>query len=118
MDSAGYREKALREHGEVCFECGSDRNVVVHHKDGNRENDDLINLVPLCASCHAKVHAGSDEHPTLVRELGHRPKPIGETTTIEVREDQAELLHDMKERGDSFKDVIDVLLFQMEMEES
>lgn len=33
-----------------------------------------------------------------------------ETTTIEVREDQAEDLHDLKERGDSYKDVIDRLL--------
>jgi len=33
-----------------------------------------------------------------------------DTTTIEVRVDQAEQLHDLKERGDSYKDVLDRLL--------
>jgi predicted CopG family antitoxin len=33
-----------------------------------------------------------------------------ETTTIEVREDQADALHDLKDRGDSYKDVIERLL--------
>jgi len=35
---------------------------------------------------------------------------MADTTTIEVREDQADALHDLKERGDSYKDVLDRLL--------
>lgn len=35
---------------------------------------------------------------------------MADTTTIEVREDQADALHELKERGDSYKDVLDRLL--------
>lgn len=35
---------------------------------------------------------------------------MADTTTIEVREDQADDLHELKERGDSYKDVLDRLL--------
>lgn len=35
---------------------------------------------------------------------------MADTTTIEILEDQADALHDLKERGDSYKDVLDRLL--------
>lgn len=38
--------------------------------------------------------------------------PMADTTTIEILEDQADALHDLKERGDSFKDVLGRLLEQ------
>lgn len=39
-----------------CEICGSDRNVDVHHIDGNPRNNDLSNLQRLCRSCHIKAH--------------------------------------------------------------
>lgn len=39
-----------------CQECGLlHRRPEVHHKDGNRENNELSNLIRLCPSCHKKA---------------------------------------------------------------
>jgi len=42
----------------ICEYCGnSDRRVLmVHHKDENRKNNKIINLVWLCQNCHHLVH--------------------------------------------------------------
>lgn len=37
-----------------CEVCGSKRHLVVHHKDGNRKNNNPSNLITLCWSCHEK----------------------------------------------------------------
>lgn len=44
--------------GAKCVLCKeTDRDVLVlHHKDGNRKNNKIENLVVLCANCHIKVH--------------------------------------------------------------
>ena len=39
-----------------CEICGSTRNLVVHHIDGNRKHSTPDNLIMLCRSCHATVH--------------------------------------------------------------
>jgi 5-methylcytosine-specific restriction endonuclease McrA len=38
-----------------CQSCGSTKNLMVHHKDGNRKNNDASNLKTLCWSCHEKI---------------------------------------------------------------
>lgn len=40
-----------------CEECGSKRNVDVHHIDGNWRNNALENLQRLCRRCHNREHA-------------------------------------------------------------
>lgn len=47
MSNQLYREKAIREFGEQCQRCGTEETVLVHHKDGNRDNNSLSNLIPL-----------------------------------------------------------------------
>ena len=42
--------------GGCCEICGSEKNVDVHHKDGNYLNNSLENLQRLCRSCHMKEH--------------------------------------------------------------
>ncbi len=37
-----------------CERCGSTKNLMVHHKDGNRKNNKPSNLETLCWSCHEK----------------------------------------------------------------
>lgn len=54
--SSEYRKKCLEAKGHECDACGSVENIQVHHIDENRENNDLDNLVPLCASCHKILH--------------------------------------------------------------
>lgn len=39
----------------ACQSCGSTKNLMVHHKDGNRKNNKLSNLKTLCWSCHEKI---------------------------------------------------------------
>jgi|SRR3989338_1501912 len=41
-----------------CRKCGiADKRVLtVHHKDGNRRNNDIDNLEWLCRNCHAIIH--------------------------------------------------------------
>ena len=40
-----------------CYVCqGLIFKVHIHHKDGNHDNNEQNNLIPLCPSCHKKVH--------------------------------------------------------------
>ena len=41
----------------VCSHCGSTNGLVIHHMDFNHSNNDPSNLVCLCRSCHASLHA-------------------------------------------------------------
>ena len=48
-------------HKEVCELCGSDRNLDIHHIDGNWQNNNLDNLMCLCRSCHTKYERNKDK---------------------------------------------------------
>jgi len=54
--SEDYRQKALEQYGERCKLCESTRNIRVHHIDGDRDNNELGNLIPVCSACHADIH--------------------------------------------------------------
>ena len=41
---------------DKCEWCGSTKNLIVHHADENRYNNNLDNLVTLCRACHQKIH--------------------------------------------------------------
>ena len=40
-----------------CSICGSTDNLIVHHIDKNRENNDVSNLITLCSKCHTRLHS-------------------------------------------------------------
>jgi 5-methylcytosine-specific restriction endonuclease McrA len=113
MSETGYREKAIVEYGEECQNCGETEGILVHHRDGDRTNNDLSNLIPLCSACHGKVHGRSKEVPQLVRELGYRPRSP-ERTTVNASETLMQVLHERKSRGESYEDVIWSLIGQTE----
>ena len=50
-----YHARKLLPDG-CCEICGSAKNVDVHHKDGNPQNNSPDNLQRLCRSCHMKAH--------------------------------------------------------------
>ena len=41
---------------EKCATCKGIHWLGVHHRDGNWKNNDMNNLITLCASCHSKLH--------------------------------------------------------------
>lgn len=56
-----YRAKAFAHYPHECQLCGYKENkaaLVVHHIDEDRGNDDIDNLIILCANCHAITHWG------------------------------------------------------------
>lgn len=38
---------------EICFACGSNKNIELHHPDIDKKPSDVI---PLCRECHASTH--------------------------------------------------------------
>lgn len=56
-----------------CEICGSDKNVDVHHKDGNPQNNKTENLMRVCRSCHIRIH-----HPAKTCSIcGKKAKGYG-----------------------------------------
>lgn len=52
-----YKEKYRKyKPKRYCEVCGSKKHLLIHHKDGNRKNGEIKNLIELCRSCHAKEH--------------------------------------------------------------
>lgn len=53
-----YRHRFLKMLSDFnkCITCGSKKQIVIHHIDKNRNNDDSSNLVPLCTACHLRIH--------------------------------------------------------------
>lgn len=56
-EGLGYRSICFKNHERVCCVCGEDKIVEVHHLDGNHNNNDPANLVPLCPNHHQYWHS-------------------------------------------------------------
>ena len=57
-DGIGLYKKKRKDY---CERCGATENLVVHHKDRDRHNNEDDNLETLCRSCHAKEHLIKDK---------------------------------------------------------
>lgn len=55
-----FHKLAFSEKEHVCERCESKENLLVHHKDHNRSNNELQNLEILCKKCHQKHHETRD----------------------------------------------------------
>lgn len=88
MSGGGYRERCLSVWSERCFSCGDVETIHVHHRDGDRKNDDLDNLIPLCASCHRKLHFRGIGLMELLKEVEQNPRILHppELTESQARE--------------------------------
>lgn len=56
-----YRNKVLAVKKKQCEKCGKKkfkflRHLHIHHRDGNRKNQNIKNLRVLCSTCHLKMH--------------------------------------------------------------
>ena len=69
MGPSDYRAKCLEVYDERCEICDSTESIHVHHRDGDRTNDDIDNLVPLCSKHHNRVHSGDETYEEYVADL-------------------------------------------------
>jgi len=51
-----YRRIAFENLPNICEVCGSLNQLRVHHKNQDRKDNDLNNLIIVCKSCHNKIH--------------------------------------------------------------
>lgn len=55
--STQYRTKCFEYHKKECVICKEEKIVEVHHIDEDRNNNDILNLVPLCPTHHKYWHS-------------------------------------------------------------
>jgi len=55
-DVEKYINLAFKNYPAICTKCHSYQDLEVHHKDDNRNNNDIANLQILCHNCHLKIH--------------------------------------------------------------
>lgn len=118
MAQLGYREKCLAQKINACNVCGHGEDLLVHHINGDDTDDRLENLVPLCRSCHAKVHMATDPGGAIgefqqalpessIRDTGRiRPDEVA-FVGAKVAERRREALKEVAERED--RTVSDIL---------
>lgn len=110
--SKAYRNKCLEEKGTDCQICSSRENIVAHHINGDRSDNRLQNLIPVCRVCHGKIHVGKElgdpydrftsqlpERALLDGHIDYTSKPI-ETTHIEITENARRKLRVYKAKRD------------------
>ena len=81
-------------YGNVCQMCGkkkSVRELCVHHIDMNKTNSDVNNLIPLCGSCHVRLHNLSCELPDVNLKI-FRPVSIIDIKKITFKRKSKEKL--------------------------
>lgn len=89
-----YRNKCLSVYDEACLICDDDSNVSVHHINGDRSNNNILNLMPVCPSCHRKIHSGelSNWHDLIKDEPPlSEYEPVPPQTSSELKIDDPTL---------------------------
>lgn len=67
-----YRKLAFENFSHKCNRCGKDgdlHTLDVHHKDRNRDNNELSNLEILCKPCHHNEHIIRGEDGTIIANI-------------------------------------------------
>lgn len=101
-----YRERCLDEKGRECVVCGDGDDIVVHHIDGNRENNALSNLVPVCTTHHSQIHhSESDAVEKFRRQLADGDSLSGKTT-MSVSKSVKEFLRLYKRDDETWDDIL------------
>jgi len=66
-----YRQIILNLLGGKCDTCGSIERLEIHHRDGNRENNDVLNIQLLCYSCHRYGKPGINKNMVRIGNMGN-----------------------------------------------
>lgn len=85
-----YKDMALKHYGRKCMSCGKEdempKMIHVHHKDGNRNNNDMKNLKVLCAKCHSAEHPRkASDYQKQIASKTHKGKIMSEEQKQKIR---------------------------------
>jgi len=61
-----YRTTCFLYHEKKCVVCGEENIVAVHHFNGNHDDNDPVNLIPLCPTHHQYCHS---RHYSKVQQI-------------------------------------------------
>lgn len=86
MASSDYREKCFRYKNRECAACDATENIDVHHIDGDRTNNAIDNLEPLCEDCHTEVHNGGIAGFDYAEKLGESNRSSMRNITVRAEE--------------------------------
>mgnify|MGYP006273278739 CR=1 FL=1 len=81
-----YRRVCLDTKGEQCQICDTTEDIVVHHVDGDRGNNAIDNLVPVCKSCHGKIHTGAEGYEGWFEQLAESARIYDGSPTLRDKE--------------------------------
>lgn len=59
--------KAIRLLANICNRCSSVKNLLAHHIDHDRTNNNLSNFEILCKACHQAHHSSRDEYGRYIK---------------------------------------------------
>jgi len=99
------RRLAYKALGGKCEECGSTIQLVIHHKDGNPNNNDEENLALLCRRCHKRKHP----HINPLKRAVHNRKTLGrkKKVIIYLYPDEIEMLDQVcRKTGDTRSELL------------
>lgn len=86
------RQMALRRRTRVCVNCKVAPYQETHHRDGNRLNNAMSNLMPVCRTCHKQLHWKMG-HPVPVRySRGRMP---GWARIVAISDPMEEMTYDI-----------------------
>lgn len=73
-----YHELINRTKNPYCIDCKIDKRylLMVHHMDGNRNNNEIENLEIVCGNCHMKRHLQLVENAWLYRTAALTPREL------------------------------------------
>jgi hypothetical protein len=70
----GVSDAVLKEYSHLCAIC-AEKDPQLHHLDENRENNEPLNLIPLCPNCHlTDQHNPTSQRPAVLLALFRRCK--------------------------------------------
>jgi len=65
---------------KICTKCWSTKNVDIHHKDKNHNNNEENNLQILCHNCHLKLHLTWNKHALWYKHTKEAIRKIWEAS--------------------------------------
>lgn len=105
-----YREACLSAKGEQCSLCDDPSGrIVVHHIDGDRENNDLENLMPVCRGCHKCIHSGSEGYKEWYQKLKPEVRDSygPDDAAFEFADVQQKAIYPLPDTWQSYQDFLD-----------